>query len=179
MKRVTLALVVLAALCATAGAQTQGAVGEEKRRDIMRLLELTKAADLGTQVIKQMLGTIRANFAMLPEESREKVFKTFEEEMTKEFTKERMIEAVIPIYDKYLSSEDVKGLITFYESPLGQRTIEVLPAISREAYEDGARRGREAGLRVMARIASEGLLDTPKTTPAKPRPKRQPRRGRG
>jgi hypothetical protein len=92
-----------------------------------------------------------------------------------------MIEMVVPIYDKHLSAEDVKGLIAFYESPLGQRTIEALPAIAREAYDAGAQRGREAGLRVMTRLATEGLLDPPKNKsfrpPPKPKPK-PPARGR-
>src|SRR4051812_29156950 len=93
MKRGTLTLLLLAATCGVARAQeTQDekprdvlarVASEEKRRDIVRLLELTKAADLGTQVIQQMMGSMRANFATLPSETREKVFKTFEEELTK------------------------------------------------------------------------------------------------
>ena len=189
MKRLTLALIMLAALCTAAGAQTQaaqaanaqtqGAIDEGKRRDIARLLELTRAADLGTQIIQQVTAELRTNFSVLPAEQRDRLFKIFEEEMSKEFTKERMIEAVTPIYDKYLSAEDVKGLITFYESPLGQRTVEALPSITREAYDDGARRGREAGLRVMSRIASEGLLNPSEPPAPKPKPKTQSRRRRG
>jgi hypothetical protein len=195
MKRVTLTILLLAATCGVAAAQDARdakprdvmaqVVGEEKRRDILRLLELTKAADLGAQVAQQMMGTMRANFAMLPPETREKVFKTFEEELTKEFSREKLIEAVLPIYDRHLSAEDVKGLIAFYESPLGQRTVNVLPSIARESYEDGARRGREAGVRAMTRIMSEGILsqetlptaqlELPKSKP-KPKARRRVRR---
>lgn len=183
MKRVILTLLLsLAALCGTASAQeSQGAVSEEKRRDIIRLLELTKAADIGEQIMQQITATLRENFAMLPDEQRDKIFKIYEEEMGREFTKEKMIEVAVPLYDKYMSSEDVKALIAFYESPLGRRAIDVLPAISREAYEDGARRGREAGVRVMTRLLSEGLLSPPPTAPpaAKPKPKPKPRARRG
>jgi hypothetical protein len=124
---------------------------------------------------------MRANFATLPPETREKVFRTFEDELTKTFSREKLIEAVLPIYDKHLSAEDVKGLIAFYESPLGQRTVNVLPSIARESYEEGARRGREAGVRAMTRIMSEGLLTPPAPTlemPPKPKPKTQTRRRR-
>lgn len=182
MKRVILTLLLaLTALCGTASAQeAQGSVSEEKRRDIIRLLELTKAADLGQQIIQQMTQTLRENFAMLPAEQRDKIFKIFEEEMGKEFNKERMIEVIVPIYDKHVSAEDLKALIAFYETPVGRRAVDALPAISREAYEDGARRGREAGLRVMTRLLAEGLMTPPATTPpaAKPKPKRPARRGR-
>ena len=153
VKRVALTLLLLAATCGVAAAQeaqdakprdfTARVISEEKRRDIQRLLELTKAADIGTQVIQQMMDSMRANFAMPPSETREKVFKTFEEELTKEFSREKLMEAVLSIYDEHLSAEDVKGLIAFYESPLGQRTVNVLPSIARESYEEGARRGRD------------------------------------
>jgi hypothetical protein len=183
MRRVILTLLLLlAALCGTASAQeSQGAVSEEKRRDIIRLLELTKAADIGEQIIRQMTETLRENFAMLPAEQRDKMFKIFEEEMGKEFNKEKMIEVIVPIYDRYVSAEDVKALIAFYETPLGRRAVDALPAISREAYEDGARRGREAGLRVMTRLLAEGLMTPPATAPpaAKPKPKPKPRARRG
>ena len=182
MKRVILTLLLsLAALCGTASAQeARGAVSEEKRRDIIKLLELTKAADLGQQIIQQITQTLRENFAMMPAEQRDKVFKIYEEEMGKEFSKEKMIEVIVPIYDKYMSAEDVKTLIAFYETPTGRRAVDALPAISREAYEDGARRGREAGLRVMTRLLSEGLMTPPPAAPpaAKPKPKPRARRGR-
>ena len=179
MKKMILTLALMAAFCAAASAQTQGEISEEKRRDIIRLLDMTKAADIGVQFLHQMTGELRNNFSMLPEEQREKIIKTFEEELGKEFTREKLIENYVPIYDKYLKAEEVKALITFYESPLGQKLVETLPSIMREATEDGTRRGREAGLRVMSRIASEGLLNPPSPKPApKPAPKPKPRRGR-
>jgi hypothetical protein len=161
----------------TPNAQTQGGISEEKRRDIIRLLEMTKAAELGTQIMQQINGSLREGFVMLPADVRERIFKILEEEMEKDFSKEKIIEMVLPIYDKHLSAEDVKGLIAFYESPLGQKTIGALPLIARESYEIGAARGREVGLRVMSRIASEGLLNPPSPPPA-PKPKPHARRGR-
>src|ERR1700751_1242424 len=98
MKRVILTLLLsLAALCVTASEQeSPGAVSEEKRRDIVRLLELTKAADIGQQIMQQITETLRENFSMLPAEQRDKIFKIYEEEMGREFTKEKMIELAVP-----------------------------------------------------------------------------------
>ncbi len=184
MKRLTLTLLLLAAFCAAAGAQTttaqtqspqtQSPISEEKRRDIIRLLDMTKAADLSTQIISQFMGELRMSLPMLPEEQREKVVKAFEEEMRKEFTREKVIEYFVPIYDKYLTAEEVKGLISFYETPLGQKLVDALPAIMRDAAEAGSLRGREAGFRAMSRITTEGLLSPPAPKPApKPKPRRK------
>jgi hypothetical protein len=178
MKRVALAILLLAATCGVAGAQTRKTINEEKRRDIVRLLELMKAADLGTEFLKHLTDELQSSFASLPEENRERIFKIYEEEYGKEFSREKIIEVAVPIYDKYLSAEDLKGLLEFYDTPLGRRVIGALPAIMREANEDGARRGRAVGMRVIARITSEGLLTTPEPPPA-PKPKPRPRRRRG
>ena len=47
-------------------------------------------------------------------------------------------DVLIPIYAKYYTHDDVKALADFYESPLGQKSLEVAPLISAEsksAYE--------------------------------------------
>jgi hypothetical protein len=62
--------------------------------------------------------------------------------------------------------------------------VEALPAITREAYDDGTRRGREVGMRAMTRILAEGILTPPTSIleqpPApKPKPKTRSRGRRG
>jgi uncharacterized protein len=46
----------------------------------------------------------------------------------------RLLEDIsIVAYDKYFSEEQLKDLITFYRSPTGKRTIEVMPALFAES----------------------------------------------
>lgn len=187
MKRLALTLLLLAVACVGArGQEAAGQADEEKRRDIKRLLTLTRGTELGEQIVRQSLDGLRENLAFLPEESRAKVMNIFEEEMLKEFSAERMIELVLPIYAKHLTSEDVKSLIVFYETPTGKKLLDAMPSITRESYEAGSERGRQAGLRAMARVAQEGLLPPPPPasvekpkpvtrTPAKKTPPRKKR----
>jgi uncharacterized protein len=44
----------------------------------------------------------------------------------------------IPIYQKYLSHDDAIALISFYSSPTGQRFLDRMPALVKEAGEAGA-----------------------------------------
>lgn len=172
MKRLALTFLLLCAACAAAHGQTtpDGAAKEEKLRDIRRLLELTRGAELGKQIVVQSLEQMRGSLAFLPDEGRAKVLKIFEEEMLKEFTQERMLDLVAPIYDEHLSAEDVKALIAFYETPTGRRLVDVLPLIVRESYEAGTARGREAVRRAMTRVAEEGLLTAPPAAGEPPKP---------
>lgn len=170
MKRVCLLLLLSVACCCGASAQQAGAISEEKRRDIKRLLELTKASQLGQQIIGQTLEQLRQSILTLPDVQRERVLKILGEEMSKGFGESQILEGMIPIYDKHLTGEEVKELIAFYESPLGRKLVDALPAITREGYEFGAQVGRQAGLRAMSRIAEEGLLNPPESQALPPKP---------
>ncbi len=34
----------------------------------------------------------------------------------------RLLDAAVPVYDKYFTDDDIKGLIRFYETPVGQKS---------------------------------------------------------
>ena len=42
-----------------------------------------------------------------------------------------------PIYHKYLTLGEIKGLIQFYKTPLGKKTIAVLPQMTQEGMKAG------------------------------------------
>jgi hypothetical protein len=50
----------------------------------------------------------------------------------KKFDVDQVTEQLISIYDKHYSSEEIKELLQFYGSPLGQRMAAEAPKISRE-----------------------------------------------
>jgi hypothetical protein len=49
------------------------------------------------------------------------------------FDIDEIIERLIPLYDKYYTEADLQGMITFYESPAGQKVIESTPEIVKES----------------------------------------------
>jgi hypothetical protein len=45
-----------------------------------------------------------------------------------------IIEAVYPpLYDKYFSEEELRQMVTFYRTPVGRKSIEVMPSLLQEA----------------------------------------------
>jgi uncharacterized protein len=62
----------------------------------------------------------------------------------KHFDTNQLTESVIPIYDKHLSSDDLKQLLQYYRSPLGQRMLKVLPEVARESQAAGFALGQKA-----------------------------------
>ncbi len=79
-----------------------------------------------------------------------------------EFTAEKMVQLYVPIYAKYYTESDIDELIRFYKSPVGQKTISVMPSILQESMEAGGKMGREAAGRVMEELDREkGYVSPP------------------
>lgn len=148
-------LVSVGAACLqpSAWAQTEtkpappAAISPEKEALIQRLLDLTGSANLGKQMMDGMIDSLRRGGSSVPDQ--------FWETFRNEVDMNEINRLVIPIYDKHLSEEDLKGLIAFYGSPLGRRVMGKMPEILRESMEVGQEWGLKIGTRAMERIEQE------------------------
>jgi uncharacterized protein len=132
-------------------------IDPEKEKDIRQLLELAGTKVLMTQAMGEMEKSTRPALEnMLPAgEYREKLIEAFFVKFREKFNVQRMINLAVPIYDKYFSHEEVKGLIKFYETPLGQKSISVLPQLTAELMSEGRQVGEEAGRQSMMEALAE------------------------
>ncbi len=165
--RAALASLLLAALATLAQAAPQQAtpaqttpqqkVDPAKEADIRRLLELTGSKKLVEQMVSISIDQFRSNLSRaLPQsEHSQKIMETFLQRFQGKFNAEQLAELSIPIYDKYLSAEDIKGLIQFYESPLGQRMVKVLPQITRDSQLAGAQLGQRIAREVFQELQEQ------------------------
>lgn len=89
------------------------------------------------QMETQMIGSLKAQMPQVPE-----LFWTkFQQKMN---TRE-LVEKIIPIYDKYYSTEDIKAVNAFYETPAGQKLLSTLPQVMQEAMKVGQEWGEKIG----------------------------------
>ena len=175
MKRILLALLFVAAAGWFNAGHAQTTVAPEKAQNLHRLMELTGAHNLARQMIDGMMASVKGSTHNADKELQAKVFRIFEEEITKVFTVERVENLIFPIYDKYFTDDEIVALIAFYESPLGKKTTSVLPQIMNESMSIGEILGREVNQKALERIEKEVM---PATKTAKPAaPKRRTRRG--
>jgi uncharacterized protein len=75
--------------------------------------------------------------------------------MSEEFKQVNFNTMYIDLYDKYFTNEEIKGLIQFYESPVGRKAIEVLPAITQESMKHGMEVGSVVGQKALDRLVRE------------------------
>src|SRR5690242_1333034 len=123
-----------------------------KRADIRKLIELTGAANISADALQKMIEPLKASYPQVPEE----FWNTFVHEVHSD----ELIDLVIPIYDKYYTHDEIQELMRFYQSPVGQKTIKVLPKLSAEAIDAGQEWGRMVADRAMRKLREKGYDKT-------------------
>jgi len=58
-------------------------------------------------------------------------------------------DAVVPIYASHFSTEDIQGLIKFYESPLGRKVVSSMPQVTQESETAGIQMDQKAAMEVL------------------------------
>lgn len=132
-----------------------------KRVEIRKLIELTGAANVSADALRQIIEPLRAGFPQVPEE----FWNTF----IKEVHSDELIDLVIPIYDKYYTRREIEDLTHFYQSPVGRKTIQVLPKLSTEAINAGQEWGRMVADRAMRKLKEQGFDKTSSLESVQPR----------
>ena len=125
--------------------------------DVRQLLELTGVAQSFIQVLPNMLAPLKKLQPNVPDE--------FWKEFSKGITAESLIDRIVPIYQKYYSQDDVKQLLSFYQSPVGRKTIQVQTDLMRDSLVAGQQWGAELGKQAVIRLAEKGYIR--KTPPTK------------
>ncbi len=123
------------------------AVDPAKEKLIRQLLEVTGVVKLSQQMMDQMFTSMQSAVPDLPTE--------FWSKTRARFKADDLVAMIIPVYDKYYSKEELQGLLTFYESPLGRKVIATLPQVQRESMTIGQAWGRKQAEDVLAEIAQE------------------------
>jgi TonB family protein len=115
-------------------------VDADTAADIRRLLELTGMRNVVTAFFGSHLLGIRAQlFKDLPASvDREKVVNRFQDELQKRIASGQVLDAVIPIYAKHFTHEEIKSFLAFYESPAGRRYAQEASSLMWEVNDAGA-----------------------------------------
>jgi uncharacterized protein len=128
-----------------------------KEANIRKLLDITGARGLAVQSMDAMMKSIKPLLAnsLPPGDYREKVIDLFVEKFRAKADSQQIVDLVVPIYDKHLSDEEIKGLIAFYQTPLGKKALSVLPEIALESRQAGEEWGKALGGDCMREVLAE------------------------
>lgn len=105
-----------------------------KEADIRSLLELVGARDTiqdaADNSVKQFKERISATIPN--NEKAQRIADTFAANFQKNYDPDALMEQLVGIYDRHYTDEEIKGLLQFYGSPLGQKAAAESPKINRE-----------------------------------------------
>src|SRR5712692_9627605 len=106
-----------------------------KETDIRSLMELVGARDLVQDGASNAIEQSREKLLVtVPNNDKGQAFvNAFAASYQKKFDADRVTEQLVGIYDKHFTEDEIKGLLQFYGSPLGQKVAAEMPKISREA----------------------------------------------
>jgi hypothetical protein len=125
------------------------AVAPNKEDDIRTLMALTGAGKIGTQFIEQMMASFKETYPDVPA--------SFWTAFAAEINADALIDKLLPVYEKHLTQDDIRQLIAFYRSPIGQKMIAAMPRITRDSMQIGQDWGRQVAEQVLARMEKEGF----------------------
>jgi hypothetical protein len=152
---------------AAAAARKAPAVDPALRADIEKLMVITGAANLASQIATQVTNAFLNSVQQttqnaIPPRMIEVVREVLGAEFANGFNGSEIRDQQIALYAKYFTHADVKGLIAFYESDLGRKAVENMPSLMREGGEIGERWAQGAMPKIMqtlqARLKAEGLI---------------------
>jgi uncharacterized protein len=105
-----------------------------KDSDIRSLMELIGTHDLVQDAVNNSSEQYREKLlATVPNNDKGQAFVTsFIESYQKKFDVDQLTEQLIVIYDKHYTDDEIKTLLQFYGSPVGQKVAAEMPKITRE-----------------------------------------------
>lgn len=138
-------------------AETKPAIDPAKAADIRRLLDLVGTKELMQQSFGGSMSQIKplVTRSLPPGEYREKLVDLFFERFQSKVDLEQFMNMAVPVYDKYFSSEEIKQLMKFYETPIGKKSISVLPQLTNELRDMGQQWGADLGRKSMTEVLAE------------------------
>jgi hypothetical protein len=159
-------LVCVTALCGAVPAAWAQGTDDAFRKDIERLLDITGSSKMGVQMASMASGQILDALAKqsdIPPKAIELAKAVLNEEFGKAFEGPDGLNGQIAgVYAKHFTHDEVRGLLAFYDTPLGRKMISVTPALLQEAGVVGQTWAEKnmprIGAAVDARLRAEGFI---------------------
>src|SRR5437667_4866148 len=131
--------------------QANSSIDPAKEADIRSLMELVGARDLVQDGANTVIEQSREKLlATVPNNDKGQAFvNAFAASYQKKFDVDQVTNQLVALYDKHFTDDEIKGLLQFYGSPLGQKVAAEMPKIGRES---------QAAIRAASMKASKDAL---------------------
>jgi len=121
------------------------------RNTLQEMFEVSGSEETYKAAITQIMGMFKQQYANVEAEQ----WNQLEQEFLSRSIDE-LVELLVPVYQKYLTQEDLKEIIAFYETPVGKKFALHNPAIVQESMQVGQQWGMKIGQELQQKLEEEG-----------------------
>jgi hypothetical protein len=131
-------------------------VDPAKDAAIRHLMDLTQTSKMGDEINAYITKQVHDGLSQALQPDRlAKFMADFSTKLDAAAPASAVTDAVVPIYAKAFSIEDLQGLIQFYESPLGQRVVKTLPQVAQTSQRVGVQLEQKGALTVLQGMSND------------------------
>ena len=128
-----------------------------KEADIRKLMALINSGSVGVQMMNSLEDSLRPLMvnALPPGAYRDQLVDLFIQKFRAKADEQALVDMMVRLYDKYYSADEIKGLLEFYSTPLGQKMAEAMPKLAAEAQQQGGQWGQQLAQEAMIEVLTE------------------------
>ncbi|HZH63293.1 MAG TPA: DUF2059 domain-containing protein [Flavisolibacter sp.] len=119
-----------------------------KTKAIKNLLEASGGSNMSKMIFNNIMNSLQVPDTM--------AYRNIMREVEKEADFDGLIGALIPIYDKYYTEVEINELVAFYNTPVGKKSIEVIPALYKDSFALGQQWGKKLMEKVQKKMQEAG-----------------------
>jgi len=128
-----------------------GQSDNEYREALQTMFKVSGSEEIYQTAISKMFTMFKEQYASVKEET----WVSLEAEF-KNTSINDLIELLTPTYQKHLTLEEIKGLIEFYETPVGKKYAQKSPLIMQESMQIGQQWGMKIGEEFAKKMKDKG-----------------------
>lgn len=125
-------------------------VDPAKEAAIRHLMDITQSSKLGDNMTAYISSQVRRYMSQsMDPTTLPKFMDTFNQKFAASAPSKNVTDAMVPIYDRAFTKDEIDGLVRFYESPLGQHVVQVLPQVLEQSQSAAEKMDQDAALNVL------------------------------
>lgn len=154
MKRILLLLVLSLCLWSVADAKApQNQPSKEYIETLKKMITISGADATFKVMIPQMFAMMKQQLPNVPAD----FWESAEKEIMKTILDD-IVNMLAPVYNKHLTQDDLKGIIQFYETPVGKKMAAAQPYIMSDSMKVGQQWGMQIAMKIQGMLKEKGYM---------------------
>ncbi|HEY4950782.1 MAG TPA: DUF2059 domain-containing protein [Candidatus Acidoferrales bacterium] len=123
---------------------------------IRHLLDVTDTSKMSENIAKFFTERVHSELGRaLPAEQLPKFMDTFTQKFQASYSPAAVNDAIVSVYAKHFSTEEIQALTKFYESPIGQRVVKEMPDVDQQMRVAGQQIEGNAAIATLRSMSDE------------------------